>query len=358
MPASALFMKSISPFRLAAVLVCGASITAWAADAAKEAKAPPAPTAPPAAAPGEPAPAPAKPYVLPEVVATVEGIEIKKDELQKSFNTMLAAQGVSAEAVPAAQLGQAYHMILDELIVEKLLTKRSAEVKVTDADVTAAFEKFKGNFGSPEEMKAQLEKNGQSEDALKLDIRNSLQEQHWLDSQIKDTAPVTEADAKAFYEGNPQQFQKPEQVRASHILLKLAPDAKPAEVVEKEKQASAIAARAKGGEDFAKLATELSEDPSAKQNAGDLNYFSKEQMVPEFSDAAFAMKKDDISDPVRSQFGYHIIKVTDHKGGEKMTLDQVKPQLIAFLQRQKKQKEMTALIKSVREKADVKVNLE
>ena len=80
-------------------------------------------------------------------------------------------------------------------------------------------------------------------------------------------------------------------------------------------------------------------------------------MVPEFSDAAFGMKKDEISDPVRSQFGYHIIKVTDHKGGEKVSLEQVKPQLVAYLQRQKKQKEMGEVIRGIREKADVKVNL-
>jgi parvulin-like peptidyl-prolyl isomerase len=149
----------------------------------------------------------------------------------------------------------------------------------------------------------------------------------------------------------------PEQVRASHILVKVPEDAKPETVVEKEKAAQAIAARVKKGEDFAALAKELSEDPSAKQNSGDLNFFAKEQMVPEFADAAFGMKKDEISEPVRSQFGYHVIKVTDRKEPETVTLEKAKPQLTSYLEQQKKQGEVQKVIQDLRAKADVKINL-
>ena len=341
-----------TPFYLATALLCGTS--AFAADAKKKPAAAPAPAAAdPAGAPTKPD---AKPYVLPDVVATVEGEEIKKDELEKAFASMLSSQGVTPDAVPAAQRGKAYQMVLDELIVDKILTKRAADLLVTDADVTAAYDKFTKNFGSPEELKAQLDKSGQTEDKVKLDIRNSLREQHWLESQVKAT-PVTDADVQAFYDKNPQQFERPEQVRASHILIKVGQDAKPAEVVEKQKKAEEVAARVKGGEDFAKVASEVSEDPSAKQNAGDLNFFSKEQMVPEFSEAAFGMKKDQISDPVRSQFGYHIIKLTDRKAGEKMKLEDIKPKVMAFLERQKKQEDIGKVLHELRDKADVKVNL-
>src|SRR4030095_16334553 len=97
-----------------------------------------------------------------------------------------------------------------------------------------------------------------------------------------------------------------------------------------------ILERVKKGEEFEKLALELSEDPSAKENHGDLNFFAREQMVPEFSDAAFKLKKGEISpEPVRSNFGFHIIKVTDRKEGSAQTFPEVKPQLIAFLQQQK-----------------------
>ncbi len=142
-------------------------------------------------------------------------------------------------------------------------------------------------------------------------------------------------------------------MRASHILIKVPPDAKPEVVVEKKKAAQAIADRVKKGEDFAKLAKELSEDPSAKENSGDLNFFGKEQMVPEFSEAAFKMKTGEISDPVRSQFGYHIIKVTDRHDAGTVPLEKVKPKLLAYLKSQK----VEALKTEIRSKAEVKVNL-
>ena len=182
------------------------------------------------------------------------------------------------------------------------------------------------NFGSPEEMKKQIEAHGQTLDQVKNDIRGSIRQEHWIEAQIKGKADVTDAEAEDFYKKNPEKFRQPEEVRASHILVATPEDAKPEVIAEKQKQAQALAERVKKGEDFNKLAEQLSEDPSAKENKGDLGFFGKGQMVPEFSDAAFAMKKGDISDPVRSKFGFHIIKVTDRKDAGTVTLAQAKPQ--------------------------------
>ena len=129
-------------------------------------------------------------------------------------------------------------------------------------------------------------------------------------------------------------------------------------VAEKEKVAKGLLDRVNKGEDFAKLAAEKSEDPSAKKNSGDLDFFARDQMLPEFADAAFKMKQDEVSaEPVRSQFGYHLIKMTGHKDAETMTLDAVKPQLVGYLKNQKKQQEMVKVVKAMRETADVKINL-
>jgi parvulin-like peptidyl-prolyl isomerase len=135
-------------------------------------------------------------------------------------------------------------------------------------------------------------------------------------------------------------------------------DAKPEIVVEKEKTAKAVLERVKKGEAFDKLAKEISEDPSAKENSGDLSYFAREQMVPEFAEAAFKMKQDEVSaEPVRSQFGYHIIKVTGHKDAETVPFEKAKPQLVAYLENQKKQQEIEKVVKEMRAKADITVNL-
>jgi parvulin-like peptidyl-prolyl isomerase len=290
-------------------------------------------------------------------VAVVEGVPIKKADLEAAFKNMLAAQRIPAESIPEAQRAQGYRMILDDMILEKLVMKRAAETKVTDEEVAAQFEKIKKNFGSDEELKKQVEAAGETIDKVKAGMRERIRQENWINEQVKGKTDVTDADADEFYKKNPDQFKAPEQVRASHILIAVPQDAKPEVVVEKEKAAQAIADRVKKGEAFDKLAKELSEDPSAKQNSGDLDFFTKEAMVPEFSTAAFAMKKGDISNPVRSQFGYHVIKVTDRKGAEVVTLEKAKPQLMAYLKQQKRQAEIQKIVQGIRAQAEVKINL-
>jgi peptidyl-prolyl cis-trans isomerase C len=362
MQPSPTFMKTHGSLSLALALSLAATASLGAADAPSKTKtkksAPaPAPASAPAPVP-DPAPAPAaKPLVLPDPVAIVEGDPIKKADLEAAFKNMLAARKMPPDSLPEAQKAQGYRMVLDDMILEKLVMKRAAETKVTDEEVNAQFERIKTNFGSEEELKKQIEAAGETIDKVKTGLRERLRQEHWINDQVKGKAEVSDADAEDFYKKNPEQFKAPEQVRASHILITVAQDAKPEVVIEKEKAAKDIAARVKKGEAFDKLAKELSEDPSAKQNSGDLDFFTKEAMVPEFSTAAFAMKKDEISEPVRSQFGYHVIKVTDRKDAETVTLEKAKPQLVAYLKQQKRQTEIQKIVQDLRAKADVKVNL-
>jgi peptidyl-prolyl cis-trans isomerase C len=365
-----------------APLLIAASLSLLAAPLLQSAEAPkkPGKTAPPAAKPAAtplakstpvaktvpapdpgktPAPAgePGKPVEYPDVVAVVEGKEIKAAELQEAVGQMLARQGARPDDVPEDQRGRIFHMILDQMIMSKIVEKRAVDVKVPEADVTAEIDKIKAQVGSEDEFNKQIAATGQTLDAVKANIRDHLRQQRWVESQIKADKKVTDADAEEYYKQNPDDFKQPEQVRASHILIAVPQDAKPEVVVEKEKVAKAAAARVKGGEDFAKVAKELSEDPGSKETGGDLNFFTKDKMVPEFANAAFALKKDAISDPVRSQFGYHIIKVTDRKDAESMSLDSVKPKLVAYLQAQEQKKATAKMLQDLRAGAEVKVNL-
>jgi len=320
-----------------------------------------APAAKGAPATTEQKPAPSKPAEVAEIkdpVAVVEGTEIKKAELDNTLGEILAQQGKSLSDVPPEQKPEIYRMLLDEVIVQKLVAKRAAEMKVSDEEVAATFAKFKAQFPSEEELKAQIEKEGQTIESLQQGIRTSLQAQHWVDEQIKGKLEVPEKDAEAFFKENPERFKMPERVRASHILIRVPEEAKPEEVVEKQKAAAAVLARVKKGEEFEKVAAEISDDPSAKENKGDLNFFRKDQMVPEFADAAFKLKKGELgAEPVRSEFGYHVIKVTDRKPPEDIPLEQAKPQVVAFLEQQKREAAMQDLAKELRDKADVKINL-
>lgn len=144
---------------------------------------------------------------------------------------------------------------------------------------------------------------------------------------------ATEAEMKKLYDESVAKTQPEEEIRARHILVKT------------EKEAQDVLAKLKGGADFEKLAREISIDPSAKTNGGDLEYFSKGQMVAEFSEAAFKLNKGQVSQPVKTQFGFHVIKVEDKRSKPVPKYEDVKEQIQAFVAR-KAQAEMVMKIRS------------
>lgn len=298
-----------------------------------------------------------KPFVLPDSVAVVEGITINKTALEEALDAALAQAGKKPADISVEEKKQAYRSILDELILDKLVLKRAEKETVTDAEFEENFKKIRAQFPSEEQMNAEIAQSGQTLDKLKENIRTSLKQQKWVEAQIAGKTDVADADAQKFYDGNPESFKMPEMVRASHILIAVPEGAKPEEVTDKEKKAREIDARVKKGEAFDKVAGEVSDDPGSKAAGGDLNFFSRDRMVPEFADAAFKMKKDEISEPVKSKFGFHIIKVTDRKDARTVPFPEAKEKIVAYLKEQKRRTAVETVITELRAKADVKVNL-
>lgn len=148
---------------------------------------------------------------------------------------------------------------------------------------------------------------------------------------------VTEDAARKLYEDTTKAMTPDEEAHARHIL------------VETEDQAKAVVARLKKGEDFAKVAGELSRDPGSGKEGGDLGWFTKDRMVPEFAEAAFKLKKGEVSEPVKSQFGWHVIKLEDKRSKPLPDFAAVKPQIDQYLERKAQQDIVLAL----REKAKI-----
>jgi peptidyl-prolyl cis-trans isomerase D len=211
---------------------------------------------------------------------------------------------------------------LDVVIVTPEAFKN--QVSVTDAEVNAYFEKSKDKYRIGEKRR------------IKYAMVNV--------DRVRQNITVPEADVQAFYNQNLQQYQTPAQVRASHILLKL--EGKD----EKQVQALAedVAKKAKApGADFAALAKQYSEDDSNNTNGGDLDYFGRGRMVAEFEQAAFAMKPGEISNPVKTAFGYHIIKVVENKPDTTRPLAEVRVEIEDQLKWQKAQAEAEKIAKSL-----------
>src|SRR5712691_39741 len=192
------------------------------------------------------------------------------------------------------------------------------KVTVSDADVAAYYGAHTAEYRKGEQRK----------------IRYLLIDR----DQMRSRVTITPQDVESYYKANVQQFQTPEQVRASHILLKT--DGKDEAAV--RKQAEDILKQAKApGADFAALAKKHSEDDGSKATGGDLDYFPKGRMVPEFEQAAFSMQPGQISDLVKSQFGFHIIKVVDKKPAATRTLEEVRPQIQQTMQAQRVEQQVT-----------------
>ena len=195
---------------------------------------------------------------------------------------------------------------------------------------------------------AQDQKLGNTpEFAKKLEFnRNKLLMSELLEKTGK--AALTNEAMHKVYDDAVKQMPAEEEVHARHILVRAAPGDEAASKAAEEK-IKTVVARLNKGEDFAKVASEVTEDPSGKANGGDLGFFSKEQMVPEFADAAFSLDKGKISAPVKTQFGWHVIKVEDKRTKPAPSFDDVKPQVEAFVTR----KAQADLVTKLRETAKV-----
>ena len=194
-----------------------------------------------------------------------------------------------------------------------------SQVTATDAELAAYFNEHKAEYRKGEQRK----------------IRYLLLDQDAWRAKIT----VTPGDVQQYYNANVAQFQSPEQVRASHILLKT--EGKDEAAVRKQAEDVLKQARAAGA-DFAALAKKYSEDEGTKVNGGDLNFFGRGRMVPEFETAAFGMEPGQISDLVKSQFGFHIIKVVEKKAASTRPLDEVRAQIQDTLTRQRAEEQVQA----------------
>jgi peptidyl-prolyl cis-trans isomerase D len=209
-------------------------------------------------------------------------------------------------AVPDSDLEREYTQRNEKVklqVVALTADRFRDKVAVSDADVAAYFASNSAEYRRGEQRK----------------IRYLLLDRE----QARQKVVVPPGDVQRYYNDNIQQYQTPEQVRASHILLETAGK----DDAEVKKRAEEILKQVKSGADFAALAKKVSEDKGSAANGGDLDYFGRGRMVPEFEQAAFAMQPGQISDLVKSQFGYHIIKVVDKKAGATRPLEEVRAQI-------------------------------
>lgn len=313
---------------------------------------------------GMPAPETAAPEPAPDAaVVTVNGKAITEQQVSTGVNMQIQRAGAQLSSLPAAFIEQfkkqVRQQVVDNLVAETLLDQaiKKANIEVTDEQVVASIEE-QGALRNPpvtlEDFKQMIASRGGSFDDVKAQYKIQLARQRYFESQWTGKIDVNDAEVKAFYDENPDKFEVAEQIQASHILIKPAADANDpneAKAVAKA-EAEKLLAEVRGGADFAELAKAHSDCPSAPKG-GDLGLFGHGQMVPAFDAAAFALEPGQVSDVVETQFGYHIIKVTDKKAASKTSFEEAEPQIREGLTNQKKGQFAQGLIESLKAAATI-----
>lgn len=287
-------------------------------------------------------------------VATVNDVVITQAQFDLEMGRVQERFRQSGRSPGQPELAQIRQAVLDNLIARELLYQESKKkgFKGNEEEVNGQLKALRARFPSEAEFQTGLTKMNITEADLRSQIEQDITIRQFINDTFVDKVTVSEAEIKAYYDNNPQFFTKPEQIRASHILIKVEPQADAMQKDRARKALKKVQQKLQTGEDFGALAKEFSQGPSAPKD-GDLGFFGRGQMVKPFEDKAFAMKTGEVSDIVETQFGYHLIKVTDKKPESTLTFVEVKERLGEHLKQQKVQQEIGAYVEKLRVDAKV-----
>ncbi|HZK33042.1 MAG TPA: peptidylprolyl isomerase [Tissierellaceae bacterium] len=255
-----------------------------------------------------------------EIVAKVGDVNITKEEL---YDLMVQQNG---------------QQILDALIVEKIveLEVKSKNIEISEEEVEEEFNKMKEELGGEIQFNQALQQSGLTTDVLKDNITMNFK----INKLIEPYISISDEEMQDYFEENKSVLAQKEEVKASHIL------------VDTKEEADEVKEKLDSGEDFGELAKEHSKDGSSEAG-GDLGFFGKGKMVPEFEEVAFKLGIDEISEPVKSEFGYHIIKVHEKIEGKNPSFEDMKDDIKDIISNEKSQEAYGEWYEDIREEYEI-----
>jgi peptidyl-prolyl cis-trans isomerase SurA len=305
----------------------------------------------------------ARAELVDKVAAVVNRDVIALSEVEKRAAPELARAG-QQERDPAKRVELRTRIIkgsLDALIGEKLMEEQIQELGlgVTDAELEAAMADVRrqNNVTDDSQFERLLSSEGFTIAAYKDFLRKQMGRMKLVQMKVSPKVKVSEEDLRAAYTQYSKMETGDSEVHARHILVQVDPSAPADKVEAARKKAEALAEEArKPGVDFSELAKKKSEGPSAS-DGGDLGFFKRGVMVPAFERVAFTLKEGEVSEPVRTQFGWHVLKVEEKRAVDVAPFEQVRGELEAKLKLQKTEKYVEQYVQELRQKASVEVKL-
>jgi peptidyl-prolyl cis-trans isomerase C len=291
----------------------------------------------------------------PENAATVNGKAIPYADLEVEMTLLKRRMEQQGQALPEEHMSEIQAQLLNEMINQELLYQESQQrgFKIEEHKVDEEMSALKARYANPGEFHQILSEMNLTENKIKVQMEQKMAIRAWLDKEIIPSAQVSDEEAKTFYDQNPLYFTEPAQVHARHILVSRDDGATAETRQAARKKIDELKMRIDAGEDFAALAKEYSDCPS-KENGGDLGYFAQGKMVRPFAEKAFGMKINEVSDPVETQFGYHLIQVLGRRESKTVEFDDAKDQIKQNLRNDNIQEKVETRLTALRNSASIK----
>jgi peptidyl-prolyl cis-trans isomerase C len=292
-------------------------------------------------------------------VATVNGVGILRSDYELAIDRTKQQMAMQGQSISEDQIPQLQQNILDQMVAEELLYQDgiASGLEAEQESVDQQMDSIKSQFETDEQFEAALEQNQTTVEQLRADIQRNLVVQKAVAEATADVEPVGDDEIKTFYDENPSAFERGDQVAARHILISTEGLESESEIESARERAEEVRRQLLDGADFAELAKEKSEGPSASRG-GDLGTFPRGQMVGPFEEAAFSLSEGEISEVVETRFGFHVIQVTEKINAGTMPLDDVRENIRQYLAQQKQSSILETYISELRENANVALNEE
>jgi peptidyl-prolyl cis-trans isomerase SurA len=294
-----------------------------------------------------------------EKVAAVVGnnIVLASEVEEKAAMLMADANKITDPEKRAARASALRREVLDRLIDDELILQQAAELKlsISSEQVDASIDEIKKqNNINDEQLREALRGQGMSMAAYRADLKRQLLRFRVLNIAVGSRVNIADEEVKAYYDRHMKESANV-QVRASHVFIAIPEGADAVAVAEKQAQAQKVLQRAKAGEDFAKLARELSDDAATRAEGGDLGFFGKDMLPKAIEEMVFAMQPGDIRGPVRADRGFHVIKLVDRKTKDPRPFDEVKDDIRMQLRQKDMERQTKIYLAELRKKTLVDI---
>ncbi|MGD1076304.1 MAG: peptidylprolyl isomerase [Thermodesulfovibrionales bacterium] len=291
-------------------------------------------------------------------VAIVNGAQIDRGEFDGEVLRIQRALLGFGKPLTCSQLASVQSEVLESMIRREILYQdsRKAGIKPDEDAVDKEIKTLRQQFSNETEYKNELKKRNISEEILRSRMEKNSAIQQYVDRQFAAKVTVTDSDAVAYYEGHTDLFKQPLQIRVSHILVQTDPKWDEARKQEARRKIEQILKNLKKGQDFAALAREQSDGPT-RANGGDLGYIKAGQLDKQFESTVFALKTGETTDIIETDYGFHLLRVTDRKPETVLAYESVKEKIRQFLRDEKAKQEADLQAKTLRDKASVEILL-